>query len=54
MKDESKKYKESEKPEQGQYELDDNALEQAVGGKTGREWAKEAWERFSITDYAKA
>ena len=47
MKDENKEIKEirvSDKPERGQYELDDNALEQAAGGGKSAEWLKQADE----------
>ena len=48
MKDENKEIKVSEEMERGgQCELDDNALEQAVGGekkKSSKAWADDAWE----------
>lgn len=42
---ENKEYEESEKPERGQCELDDNVLEQAAGGGF-QQWVKDAWDRI--------
>ena len=50
MKDENKEIKEikeSEKAERGgQYELDDNALEEAAGGGF-QQWVDDAWNKIN-------
>lgn len=45
MKDENKEINVSEEMERGgQCELDDDAIEQAAGGKKSREWAADSFE----------
>lgn len=52
MKDETKEIKVSEKMERGgQSELDDNALEQAAGGKSSLELGEEAWKKVKNIIY---